>query len=300
MIRLGVVDFDSSHAVEFTKRLNGVGVDADQRVEGARVVAGCSLPSAVSPERVDGFVRTFREELGLPLVAKPEDLIGMVDGVLIESVDGSVHLERARPFLAAGLPTFVDKPFASSVRDAREMIALAEKHGAPLFSSSSLRYAPELVTLMNSEDQTGRVLGCDAYSPASLHPRNPGLFHYGIHGVETLFAVMGPGCESVACVTTPGADGVTGRWRDGRVGTLRGLRSGASGYGFTAFCEKKVVHVPLGTRYIYRELLKKVVELFQTRRPPVAPAHTLELMAFIEGALASARSDGAPVRLAAG
>jgi len=299
MIRLGVVDFDSSHSVEFTKRLNGLGVPDDQRVDGARVVAGCVLPSAITPaDRVEAYVRTFRDEFGLPMVPRPEDLLGKIDGVLIESVDGSVHLERARPFLEAGLPTFVDKPFTCSVKDAREMIALAAAKKAPLFSASSLRYAPELVALKNSENETGRILGCDAFCPASLHPRNPGLFHYGIHGVETLFAVMGPGCESVSCATTDGADCVTGRWADGRLGTLRGLRSGASGYGLTAFCEKKVVPVTLGTRYIYRELLKKVVELFETRRTPLAPELTLELMAFIEAALESSRERGAPRPLA--
>jgi virulence factor len=298
MIRLGVVDFDSSHSVEFTKRLNGKGVDADQMVPGARVVAGCVLPSAITEaSKVEAYVRAFRDDLGLPLVEKPEDLLGKVDGVLIESVDGSVHLERARPFLEAGLPTYVDKPFTCSVKDAREMIALAAAKKAPLFSSSSLRYAPELVTMKNSEDQTGRVLGCDAYSPASTHPRNPGLFHYGIHGVETLFAVMGPGCEKVWCVSEPGGETVMGRWDDGRLGSLRGTRAGSSAYGYTAFCEKRVVPVTLGTRYIYRELLKKIVELFETKRTPLDPAISLEIVAFIEAAGRSAADGGRPVSL---
>ena len=126
MIRLGIVDFDSSHSVEFAKRLNHRIAPEEQWVEGAEIVAGCVLPSAIAEQsRIDGFVRTFTEELGLPLVDRPEDLLGKIDGVLIEAVDGSVHLERARPFLEAGLPTFVDKPFACSVADAREMLTNA-------------------------------------------------------------------------------------------------------------------------------------------------------------------------------
>lgn len=286
--------------MEFTRRLNHKGTPEDQWVQGAQVVMGCVLPSAVTDqEKVNGYVRTFREELGLPLVARPEDMIGRIDGVLIESVDGSVHLERAKPFLEAGIPTYIDKPFTCSVADAKEIIRLAERKKVPLFTSSSLRYAPELVDFKNSENMTGPVIGCDAYSPASLHPRNPGLFHYGIHGVETLFAVMGPGCKSVSCASQPGADLVTGTWADGRIGTLRGLRDGAHTYGFTAFCEKKVVPVPLGTRYIYRELLKKIVEMFQTNRTPLDPAQSLEIVAFIEGALQSSREGGAVRALAA-
>lgn len=300
MIRLGVVDFDSSHSVEFAKRLNHKGTPEDQWVEGAQVVMGCSLPSAITEkEKVDEYVRVFRDELGLPLVSRPEEMIGKIDGVLIESVDGSVHLERARPFLAAGIPTYIDKPFTCSVADAKEIIRLAGRKKTPIFTASSLRYAPELVDFKNSENMTGRVIGCDAYSPASLHPRNPGLFHYGIHGVETLMAVMGPGCKKVSCVTQPGADVVTGQWSDGRIGTLRGLRDGTHSYGFTAFCEKKVAPVPLGTRYIYRELLKKIVEMFQTGRTPLDPAQSLEIVAFIEAALHSGRDGGAEKALAA-
>src|SRR5437762_900321 len=112
MIRLGIVDFDTSHVVEFTKRLHRIGVPEDQWVDGA------------------------------------EDLIGRVDGVLIESQQGDAHLPRARPFLEAGLPLFIDKPFANSLHDAREIVRLAGRHGSPLFSSSSLRFTPELVGLL--------------------------------------------------------------------------------------------------------------------------------------------------------
>lgn len=299
MIRLGVVDFDSSHSVEFAKRLNHKLIGEDQWVQGAQVVAGCVLPSAITEQaKVDAYVKTFRDELGLPLVSRPEELIGKIDGVLIEAVDGSVHLERVRPFLAAGIPAFIDKPFTCSVADAREIIKLAAAKKTPIFTSSSLRYGPELVNFMNSENVTGRVLGCDVFCPASLHPRNPGLFHYGIHGVEMLYSVMGPGCQSVTCTSDPSGEVATGKWKDGRIASLRGIRSGASGYGFTAFCEKKVANVPMGTQYIYRELLKKVVEMFQMKRTPLDPEISLEIVAFIEGALQSSQSGGAPVKLA--
>src|SRR5436305_14781411 len=153
MIRLGIVDFDSSHSIEFARRLNRKGVPEEQWVDGAQVVMGCSLPSAISDAaRVEGFVRAFTDDLGLPLVPRPEDMIGRIDGVLIESVDGSVHLERARPFIQAGIPTFVDKPFTASLAAARELIHLAAARGTPLFSSSSLRYAPDVAEYVAGRD----------------------------------------------------------------------------------------------------------------------------------------------------
>jgi len=294
MIKIGLVDCDTSHVVQFTRRLNHKGIEEEQWVDGARVVAAWAGPSAICPqETVDEYVRTLREEQGVEIVDKPEDLIGKVDAVCIESVDGSVHLERARPFLEAGIPLYIDKPFACSLADAKEIVSLAEKKGLPMFSTSSLRYGLEVVELKERLEETGAVIGVDAFSPASLHPRNPGLFHYGIHGVEVLFTLMGKGCREASCVSTEGVDVVVGRWEDGRVGTMRGTRAGAHSYGFTAFCEKQVVQRSINAAYIYRELLKRIVRMFETGENPVDIEETLEIVAFIEAARLSAEKGGA-------
>jgi virulence factor len=298
MIRVGIVDFDTSHVVEFTRRLHHVGIAEEQWMDGARVVLGCPGASAIlAAERVAEYARVVREELGVPLVERPEEMIGQIDAVLIESVDGSVHAERARPFLAAGIPTFIDKPFTCSLAEARQLARLAKEKNVPLFSSSSLRYAPEVTSLAARQGETGAILGVDIYTPGSTHPRNPGLFHYGVHGVEPLYALMGPGCEAVTAVSVEGADVVTGRWRDGRLGTVRAIRAGRSGFGLTAFCERSIETTTIGTGTIYRELLGRIVAMFQSGRPPVPIEESLEIVAFMEAGLQSAQSGGAPVSL---
>src|SRR5438445_3596900 len=166
MLKLGILDFDTSHAVEFTKRLNHIGKDAEQFVEGAKVVIGCPGDSVLSPERIAGFTEQLKT-FGVPLVDKPADMIGKVDAMLIESVDGTVHYQRAKPFLEAGVPCYVDKPFACSVIDARKIIDLSAKKKLPMFSSSSLRFAPEVVEY-NADAKHGKIHGCVAYSPCSL------------------------------------------------------------------------------------------------------------------------------------
>jgi predicted dehydrogenase len=294
MIRLGILDFDTSHAVEFTRRLNQIGTDKEQFVEGAKIVVGCPGESVLSPERIAGFTEQMKK-YGVPLVDKPEEMIGKVDGMLIEAVDGGVHYERARPFLEAGLPCFIDKPFTCSVGDARKIVELAERKKLPVFSSSSLRYAPELVEYL-ADAKHGKLHGCVVYGPASDSPkpdRNPGLFHYGIHGVEMLYTVMGPGCQRVTNTHEKGVDVVTGHWKDGRVATLRGIRAGAAPYGVVGFAEKGVQTVAVGAKFIYRELLKQIVEMFKSGKPPLDPAFTLEIVAFIEAANRSGTNHGA-------
>lgn len=290
MLRLGILDFDTSHVVEFTKRLNHVDCPEDQRVEGAKVVVGCPGESKLSPERIPGYTEAIKK-YGVPLVDRPADMLDKVDAMLIEAVDGSVHWERARPFLEAGVPCFVDKPFACSLDDAKRMTDLAAKKKVSIFSTSALRYAPELTGFL-ADPKPGPVVGAVAYGPGPEHPRNPGLFHYGIHAVEVLYTLMGAGCKRVSCTYEAGATVATGQWADGRLGTVRTNRTAPGNYGFTAFTAKAVRQAEIGTGVIYRELLKKVVETFATGKPPIDPAVTVELVGFIEAANRSGANHG--------
>jgi predicted dehydrogenase len=297
MIRLGIVDFDTSHAVEFTRRLNHVEIDEEQWVEGAKVVAGVPGTSLIAPETVVKNTETLKK-YGITLYNDPADLFGKVDAVLVESVDGSVHLARALPFIERGMPTYVDKPFACSLADALKMVRAAEVKHVPLMSSSSLRYAPEVVAAKEGKGATGSVVGVTTYGPAPLQERNPGLFNYGIHPTEMLFTLMGPGCTRLTCLSTPGAEVTTGVWADGRVASIRGNRAGASSaYGFTVFGSKGVVTQGVSTKFIYRELLKQIVRLFETRQLPIDLRETLEIVAFIEAAKRSADAGGTPVEI---
>lgn len=296
MIRIGIVDFDTSHVVAFTQRWNHTDCPEDQRVEGGKVVAGWPGISYLSPERVPGYTEQLRN-YGVEIVDRPESLLDKVDAICIESVDGSVHLERFRIFAESGMPIYVDKPFTCSLADALEIVELAEKYGTPLMSTSSLRYGVEILQVQEKKEEFGAVIGVDTYSPASLHPRNPGLFHYGVHAVEPLFTLMGAGCVAVQAAVTGDVDVVTGYWNDGRIGTVRGIRKGAAGYGFSAYCEKRIFQTSINANTIYREMLKRITEMFETRQSPVDIRETLEITAFIEAAIHSSARDGRKVEI---
>jgi hypothetical protein len=272
-----------------------VGVGAEQQVEGARVVAAWPrAPSEVAPDRVSEYVQTLRD-MDVAVVDVAEDLASHgLDAVLVEAQQGALHAGLALPWLRAGVPVFVDKPFACAAADAAAMVEAAARTVTPLLSASSLRFAEEVLAL-----DVGRVLGAQTHSPASLHPANPGLFHYGVHGVELLYALMGgPGCRSVRCVSLAGADGVLGVWDDGRLGAVRGLREGRTGYGFTAFGERAMVAARVDTAFIYRNLLRVIVRVLSRAAPsPVSGAELVEAVAFQEAALRSAASDGDAVAL---
>ena len=141
--------------------------------------------------------------------------------------------------------------------------------------------------------------GCDAFSPCSLEEHHPDLYWYGVHGVEMLFTIMGPGCQSVTRVHTEGTDFVVGVWEDGRIGTFRGIRDGKRGYGAQVFGTKGSTpkDAVAGGFEGYEPMLVEIVKFFKTGEPPVSPAETLEIFAFMEAADESKRQGGCPVTL---
>jgi len=296
MWRLGLIDSDSSHSVEFTRRFNHVGVDREQYVHGGRVVAAWPGDSTMAPERMPGFCAELAS-INVPLVDCPEDLIGRIDAVLVLSLCGAAHLARVRPFLKAGIPAFVDKPFACSLPDALAMVELSRSTGTPLFNASGLRFSGESVQFQARRSDLGAVLGAVTCGPSKRADGNPGLFHYGIHAVELLLELMGTGCESVTCCSGPAGEAVTGLWSDGRIGTVRGIRQGATPYGFQAFCERGQVSETVSTRYTYRNLCQAIVTFLETRQPPVSHESSLEAVRFVLAALESERHGGTAVRL---
>ncbi|MEC9093602.1 MAG: Gfo/Idh/MocA family oxidoreductase [Planctomycetota bacterium] len=293
MLRIGIIGLDTSHAPAFTKILNDPRADAD--VSGCRVVAAYPHGSKHIPSSTNRIPK-YTEQLkgmGVEIVGSIAELLDKVECVLLETNDCNPHLEQAKKVIDSGKTLFVDKPIAGSLNDAIAIYKYAEEKGVAIFSSSSLRYL-EMAQQVRHGKQ-GKVMGVSAYSPCALEKSHPDLFWYGIHGVEILYTVMGTGCKTVTRSSTKDFELVTGVWSDGRIATFRGIRSGKSGYGGTAFCEKGIVD--LGTYGGYRPLLVEIVKFFKTGKSPVDAAETIELYAFMAAADVSKANGGKPVEL---
>jgi hypothetical protein len=292
-LRLGIVGTDTSHVVAFTAALNDPA--SPEHVPGARVVAafkGGSPDIAASRDRIEGFTRTLQEKYGVEIVATIAELCRRVDGVILTSNDGRVHLAQAREIVAAHKPMFVDKPLASTLDDAREIARLAKAAGVPWFSTSSLRYA---VDGLKASD----LSGVDVWGPGPLEEHHQlDLSWYAIHEVEILYTLLGTGCQEVTRVSSTNADVVSCRWKDGRIGTMRALRP-YSDYGVVVFHadakgQKGQVSTPASS---YTPLVREIVKFFQTGVPPVANEETLELFAFMDAAQRSKDAGGRPMTL---
>ena len=295
-LKVGIIGLDTSHVKAFT------GVMNDPKAEGdlaqMRVVAaypGGSPDIASSRDRIEGFTNGLRDQ-GVEIVDSIDALLKLVDAVMLESVDGRPHLEQAIPVFKSGKRCFIDKPLAASLVDCLAIDQVARKHNAQWFSSSSLRFSPEIFRFRTGDEQIGDVRGAGAWSPCSLEKTHPDLYWYGVHGVETLFTIMGPGCTHVSRVSTAGTDEATGVWQDGRVGTFRGIRDGKGGYGGIVFGSKRIGEA--GTYAGYKPLVERIANFFLTGDAPVENSETIEMFAFMTAADQSKAEGGRSVAIA--
>ncbi|RXK52584.1 Gfo/Idh/MocA family protein [Aquirufa rosea] len=291
--RIGIIGLDTSHVTAFTKALNAPNAT---QYAGFKIVAAYphgSKDIVSSAERIPGYTAEV-QKYGVEIVHSIQDLLTKVDVVMLETNDGRLHLEQAMEVFKAGKRMFIDKPIAASLKDTQAIFAASEKYQVPIFSASSLRYSPSVQEIRAGK--VGKVNGADAFSPMKLEKTHPDLFWYGIHGVETLFTMMGTGCQQVNRYINEDQEVVVGVWQDGRIGTFRGIKNGKQEYGGTAFGTNSVAH--LGPYGGYDPLLLKIIEFFQTGIPPVSKEETLEIFAFMEAADESKRKKGASVKLA--
>jgi len=296
-IKVGIVGLDTSHVIAFTKAINDPS-DKDH-VEGLRVVAaykGGSPDVEESWRRVDKYTEELHDKWKIEIVNDIPALCRQVDVVLLESVDGRRHLEQVKPVFAARKPVFVDKPLAGSYKDAKEIADLGKAAGVPWFTASSLRFWSETARLKNPAG-IGQVQAFDVLGPSVREPHVPALFNYSVHAIEMLYQLMGPGCESVTLQTSGNQDVAVGKWKDGRLGVMRGFSSGLYAFSITAYGDKGVLHSE-GNPEGYGPLLVQIAKFFKSRVAPVDPAESLEEIAFMQAASLSEARGGAAVPLA--
>ncbi|MBQ3147998.1 MAG: Gfo/Idh/MocA family oxidoreductase [Alistipes sp.] len=287
VVRIGIIGLDTSHSTAFTELING---GKESWAEGFKIVAAYPYGSRTiesSYKRIPDYIEKVKAH-GVKIVDSIDELLKEVDCVLLETNDGNPHLEQAIKVFRTGKPCFIDKPLGATLADAIAIYAMADKYGATFFSSSALRFTPANQQLRRGE--AGEIIGADCYSPHSPEPTHPDFGFYGIHGVETLYTILGTGCNSVSRVSTEQGDVVTGEWKDGRIGTFRAIVKGPHIYGGTAYTTKQAIAA--GGYVGYKPLLQEILNYFRTGKVPVSKEETIEIFAFMKASNMSKERDG--------
>ena len=323
LVRVGILGIDNYGSVAYTEFLNKP--HAEGVFEGMRVVAAYPIGSDDYPDSAKlgaqwkTQLSTMYQNPKDPKDAVPpiewvdslDELLKRVDCVMIFSMDARLHRQQAEPVLRAGKKLFIGRPLASSPEDAVAILKLAEETKTPCWSSSQHRFSTGFSGMRN-HPEVGRVIGCDVYGGWTVSAPDADKFSRPLHSIETLYTIMGgPGVVSVTCASTPTTESITATWKDGRVGTYRGIKEGAVKYSATVFGEKGVSTagiyghgvpvngvVPTNDEYVgYKPLATEIAKFFKTGQVPVAPAETLEIFALIQAAEESKAQNGAVVPL---
>lgn len=223
------------------------------------------------------------------ILEKPEDAIGQVDAVIIPTDKGNEHVWRAKPFIDANIPVFIDKPLADNVEDLKQFIKWY-KEGKMIMSSSSLRYTKEYIPYYTSTYELGDLRYIHKVMPKSWE-------RYGIHAMEAVYPITGPGYVSVQntgginnnivhIAHEKGIDVVIANIYD-----MAGLPLGLVG-------TKGGVSVPGGdTYYCFHKQLEVFVEYLETGVRPYPFEETIELMTIVIAGIRSREEGGRKVML---
>lgn len=312
VVRVGILGLDNYQAVAFTQLFNDPKAVGD--LQGVRVVtafpgtASDDIPESV--ERLPQWTKAITE-FQVQVVDSVEGVLQSCDAVLVMPLDGRRHRELATASLKAGKRTYIGRPLAATLDDAVAILKLSTETGTPCWTSSQHRFSPGFIGMRN-HPEVGKVLGCDVYGGCPTVPHHSEFFWHALHSIETLYTILGPGCESVRCTSTPTAESITGVWADGRVGTYRGIKSGALKYSATVFGDQGVSTagiyghgvpvkgvVPTDDKYMgYEGIAIELAKFLKGGPLPVSHAETLEIFAFMEAAVESKRQNSAPVKIA--
>jgi len=278
-IRIGIIGAENSHTIGFGKMFN-----TDKKFPGAEVkyVWG----------ETDEFAKNAMDKGNIPhMVQDPLEMMGKIDALIVDHRHAKYHLEAATPFVKAGIPTFIDKPFCYRAEEGKEFLAMAREAGTPVTSYSSIAQSNGTFDIKAQVESMGEISQVIRYGPVDLDSKYGGVFFYGVHIVQPLLFIFGDDVEKVK-VSRNGKNGnVTLVFQSGLFATLI-IKSLA--YKWETFVETKEGLIELKSRVEESDPTKNyvdMVEMFRTGKEPRSHESILKCVAILEAMERSASSE---------
>lgn len=276
-MKIGIIGAENSHAVNIAKTIN-----IEKKLKGFSVdyIWG-ETPAFAKKAAKDGRIPT--------IVAKQRDMLGKIDALVVDHRHARYHVAAALPFVEAGIPTFVDKPFCYRAAEGKKLLRAARKHGTPISSFSAVPNQESVDRFIKKVQALSRVEGGATYGPASLKNAYGGIFFYGIHQVELLLKIFGGDVKSVT-VTRKGENAAAHlAYGSGMIVTANFIKEGCPGFHATAVGDGNVVHQALPSKGHLRNM-KLFTRMFRTGEEPKSHEDILRPIQVLEAIKASLRS----------
>lgn len=285
MLKVGIIGAENSHCAAIAKICN-----VTKKVN-ARVVSVWGETAK--------FAKAAAEAGQIPNIVKDwRDMLGQVDGVMMDHRHALPHYEVAKFYLSNGVPCFVDKPFTFKLSHAKELCAIAAKQKVALTSYSVIPLQQNFADFKKACKGLGRIAALNTTGPVDLKSKYGGIFFYGIHQVDAIIELLGINVEKVH-VARHGADGIaTLFYKDGPVVTMNCLKTGCHKFQWQAVGEKEILNWPhVGDESPYLSGAQAFVRMFRTGKEPYSHERMQAPVAVLE-AMAKSLKSGKPVRVA--
>lgn len=285
-IRVGIIGLDTSHAIEFPRRMQAPDLDAAMKVPGLRAATCLRFATPFqNEEQLDGRQKQL-EQWGVKVTRTFEEAVKGVDALMLEINDPAFHLEYFERCAGLGLPIFLDKPMADTIASGRKIADLARKHGTRVFSSSSLRFVQALEEACTA---VPKPVMASVYGPLGKAPAGSSVVWYGVHAFEMLQRALGRGAAAVLAKRDALGAAVVVRYPDARRGLVE-LTENSYLYGGCLRALDKAAPFVVNLDRAYTEELVKVAAFFRGGPAPVAMEDTLEVMAMLDASERSYQS----------
>ena len=193
-IRVGIIGAENSHSVNFGKMFN-----IDHKFPGVEVTHIWG--------ETDEFARKTAEAGKIPNIVKEQkEMLGKIDALIVDHRHAKYHLEAATPFVKAGIPTFVDKPFCYRVDEGKKFLEMAREVGTPVTSFSSIAQSVCTYDIREQVKYMGEINHVVRFGPLDLDSPYGGVFFYGVHLLQPLMVMFGEDIQRVK-ITRDGKKG---------------------------------------------------------------------------------------------
>lgn len=269
MKKIGFIDhyLDEWHANKYPEWI--------KQATGGEMEVTCAYGRIDAPQGLDN--KSWCREKGIELLGSIEEVVEASDYLIVLAPDHpEFHEELATAALQSGKPTYVDKTFAPDRRTAKLLIKTARRSGTPLFSSSALRFASEYAAANRQGIDRICSFGPGAYG------------NYAVHQIEPIVSLMGCEAERVMFIGKEGAEELLIGFSGGRQAEIHHYCD--SPFTMTLnYRSDPCVTLKVESDF-FSELIRNMVQFFQTGKPPFDSEETVSIITIIECGLKAART----------
>lgn len=309
-MNIGAIGIDSGHVEAFTKLINARNTAGTTKCRVTHIYTDgtndwIQKPGNADKERLANVAKWKQGALDNGAVETPslKEMLKSCDGFMVLNVSGKRHAKFAIECLRTGKPTYIDKPLACSLTDAKKIMAAAKKKKTPCYSASSLRF----ISALDAVDfaSLGKIVAIDAYAPGELLKADPDLWHYGCHAIELVDSIFsrskqGAGVKRVSAVKMADRHLLDMEYRDGRYVRIRMERKASWEFGAIIHGEKGAATIRETFKdgaAIYDRLIGGMVSFFEGKGAPVALRDIVETVGVMEMGNKSIKKNGAWVNV---